>query len=60
MEAAAPDIGDYPKPAAKVAGEPEDALFDSSRPYLDQIIHYKVFQGKEPVELSGDAPGGAT
>ncbi len=60
LEAAAPDIGDYPKPAAKVAGEPEDALFDSSRPYLDQIIHYKVFQGKEPVELSGDAPGGAT
>ena len=43
---------DYDKAASaiftepEIADEPGEALFDSGRDYLDQITHYKRFQGR--------------
>jgi hypothetical protein len=46
MEADAPDIDDYPIPEAEEGDEHPDALYDSTRDYLEQIAAYKKFQGK--------------
>ena len=43
----APNIDAYPVPDADEAFEPDAALFDSSRDYVDQISAYKAFQGKD-------------
>jgi len=47
LEDAAPDLADYPIPAANAAQEAPGALFDSGRDYVEQIAAYKAFQGKE-------------
>ena len=46
LKATAPDIYDYELPEPEMADELDEALFDSGRDYLDQIAHYKRFQGK--------------
>ncbi|SFJ31768.1 hypothetical protein SAMN04515648_3454 [Phyllobacterium sp. CL33Tsu] len=38
------DLDDFPKP--KSATPPEEPLFDSRRDYLDQMDHYRRWQGK--------------
>jgi len=46
LEAAQPDIADYPIPEAEAGDEHTDALYDSGRDYLEQLAAYKAFQGK--------------
>lgn len=49
LEDAMPDIDDYPVPEANEADERSSALYDSGRDYLNQIEHYRRYQGKEVV-----------
>jgi hypothetical protein len=37
----------YSIPAAHVEGDIETALYDSNRDYIEQLQHYKTFQGKK-------------
>lgn len=47
LEQQAPDIDDYPIPEASLGRERAAALYDSQRNYVEQIEHYKAYQGKE-------------
>jgi hypothetical protein len=51
LEDRKPDIDNYPIPQAVEADEKPNALYDSRRSYLEQIAHYKAFQGKEAVAV---------
>lgn len=50
LEEATPDVDDYPVPEADEANERPGALYDSERDYLDQMTHYKRYQGKDEVQ----------
>jgi hypothetical protein len=43
----APDASDYDWPEPKEGDEDDEALYDSSRGYLEQLDHYHRHQGKE-------------
>jgi hypothetical protein len=42
-----PDIQDYPVPQPYMANEIGEGLYNSERGYLEQMVAYKEFQGKE-------------
>jgi len=46
LEAEMPDLDDYPLPEPEPAGDQMEPLFDSNRDYMEQLKHYKRFQGK--------------
>jgi hypothetical protein len=46
MEASAPSIDDYPVPEPTLLDEPDDALYDAQRDYLEQLDAYKDWQNK--------------
>lgn len=47
MEQKRPNINEYPLPQGKDADELSNALFNSDRDYMNQIVAYKSFQGKD-------------
>lgn len=50
MQAQMPEVENYPVPEPVQAEEIGDGLYNSERTYLEQIVAYKAFQGKETVE----------
>ncbi len=46
LDAAVPDLDDYPLPRAYVGEELTDGLYNSERDYLEQLDAYKLFQGR--------------
>ena len=46
LDRQAPDLDDYPIPMAEERPAFAGALYDSGRDYVEQITHYKAFQGK--------------
>jgi hypothetical protein len=51
LEEVSPDLDDFPLPEAEVDGDGPWALYDTSRPYLEQIDCYKTFQRKAPTRV---------
>jgi len=47
LDAAVPDIDDYPLPQAYVGEELATGLYNSDRDYLEQLDAYKLFQGRD-------------
>ena len=47
LDAAVPDLSDYPLPQAYIGDELAAGLYNSERDYLDQLDAYKLFQGKD-------------
>ena len=47
LEAAAPDLGDYPIPEPRPVRGMPDVLFSSDRDYMQQLAVYKEYQGKD-------------
>ncbi len=48
-----PDLGYYTWPEAVVQGDNGQCLFDSTRNYLEQLEHYKKFQGRKFQVVAG-------
>lgn len=46
LDAAMPDIDDYPVPEAEEVDETDAELYSSARDYLTQLGHYKAFQDR--------------
>ena len=46
LDAAVPNLDDYPLPRAYVGEELTDGLYNSERDYLEQLDAYKLFQGR--------------
>ena len=54
LEINAPDLDLFPIPEATEADETEQALYDSSRNYFEQLAAYKEFQGHDADESDED------
>jgi hypothetical protein len=47
LQANLPDVSRYPVPQPYEAQEIGEGLYNSERDYLDQMMAYKAFQGKD-------------
>ncbi len=47
LDAAMPDLDEYPLPRAYIGEELTDGLYNSERDYLEQLDAYKQFQGRD-------------
>ena len=56
LENNTPDLESFPIPEAEHANEIEQALYDSSRDYFEQLAAYKQFQGRAADEHDEDDP----